>query len=59
MWHLSTNGLVGVTVQYTVMHAYNPISRLRMPGVAAKLGPERVDTVCMMLCDAQVTVCVL
>jgi hypothetical protein len=28
MWHLWSNGLVGVTVQYTVMHAYNPISRL-------------------------------
>jgi hypothetical protein len=49
MWHLWSNELMGVTVQYTVMHAYNPIPKLRMPGVAGKLGPERVDTVCMMM----------
>jgi hypothetical protein len=49
MWHLWSNGLMGVTVQYIVMHAYNPLPRLRMLGVAWKLGPERADTVCMIM----------
>jgi hypothetical protein len=49
MWHFWTNELMGFTVQYTTMHAYNRIIRLRMVGAAGKPGLERADIVCMML----------